>query len=45
MAISDGAALNRWRLVLGKQAETGLPWMCSGPSCFLSLETGVSGTS
>ena len=21
MAISDGAALNRWRLVLGKQAE------------------------
>ena len=25
MAISDGAALNRWRLVLGKQAEGELP--------------------
>ena len=23
-------------LISSSEAETGLPWMCSGPSCFLS---------
>ena len=31
-------------LISSSEAETGLPWMCSGPSCFLSSGDGCVGT-
>ena len=30
-------------LISSSEAETGLPWMCSGPSCFLSSGDGCVG--
>ncbi|RJG21791.1 hypothetical protein D5R77_12740 [Staphylococcus haemolyticus] len=30
-------------LISSSEAETGLPWMCSGPSCFLSSGDGYVG--
>ena len=30
-------------LISSSEAETGLPWMCAGPSCFLSSGDGCVG--